>query len=312
MKGTNIVTSVYQIVTDNIINLLEQGVIPWQQPYRDVGGRWPVNARNIRYRGINVFILHTTKMMKGYTSNFWVTYKQAQAMNGTVKKGEKGTTIVFWKVGAPIREFDEATQRTVTRRPFMLRYYTVFNLDQTENVDLTRAMKMEQDEMDSELVYNPPIDEAEAIVATYFARDDAPKLVERAMSDAPYYIPSMDEIHVPLRGQANSPEDWYYILNHEIAHSTGHASRLNRKGIGEFSHGSYGKEELVAEMTNAFLCAESGIANRETDRNNAAYIQSWLTQLRADNTLVIQAASAAQKALDYILGVEYNQVTEEE
>ena len=301
--------SVYQIVTDNIIAMLEEGVVPWRKPWRSVGGNvWPRNARNVKYRGINVFILHTTKVRRGYASNFWVTYKQAQAMGGTVRKGEKGTTITFWKVGQPIREFDEDTQRTVTRRPFMLRYYTVFNIDQCENLTLTGAMKAEAEAIDDGLVYNPTLDDAEAIVATYFARDDAPTLFEQAQDEA-YYIPSMDEIHVPLRGQFDEPEGFYYTIFHEMAHSTGHAKRLNRKGIGEFSHGSYGKEELVAEMTNAFLNAEAGIDGKT--EQNAAYIQSWLTSLRADNTLVVQAASNAQKALDYIMGIEYNQDTNE-
>jgi antirestriction protein ArdC len=302
--------SVYQIITDNIIGMLEQGVVPWRKPWRSAGGNiWPRSARNIKYRGINVFILHTTKMARGYTSNFWVTYKQAQAMGGTVKKGEKGTTITFWKVGQPIREFDEDTQRTVTRRPFMLRYYTVFNIDQCENLTLTGPMKAEAEAIDSGLVDNPTLDDAEAIVATYFARDDAPTLRENAQDEC-YYVPALDEIVTPLRGQYDTPEGYYYSLFHEMGHSTGHAKRLNRKGIGEFSHGSYGKEELVAEMTAAFLNAEAGI-DGIVDQN-AAYINSWLTQLRADNTLVVQAASNAQKALDYIMGIEYNNESEVE
>lgn len=301
-------SSVYQIVTDNIISMLEQGVVPWSKPWRGIaGGGWPVNARGIRYRGINVFILATTKMRKGYGSDFWMTYKQAQELGGTVKKGEKSTLITFWKVGQPTREYDEETGRTVTRRPFMLRYYNVFNLDQTENVRLTGKMKAEAEAIDDVLTYVPTIDDAEAIVASYFVRDGAPTLRENAQDEC-YYVPSSDEIVTPLRGQFDKPEGYYYSLFHEMAHSTGHAKRLHRKQEGAFCSGSYGREELVAEMANAFLCTEAGIDG--TVEQSASYIQSWLNNLRADNTLVVQAASAAQKAFDYIMGIEYNQTDE--
>jgi antirestriction protein ArdC len=297
--------TVYEIVTDQIVKALEAGVVPWRRPWQTVAGRFPRNAQNRPYRGINVWLLAASRAVNNYKSNFWVTYKQAQKMGGTVKKGEKSTIVTFWKVGEPERDPETGKMR----RPFMLRYYRVFNLDQCENLKLTKAMKAEFDSIDA-LPELPSIDEAEAIVATYFARDGAPVLQPDG-GNAAYYIPSLDTLQVPERGQFSNPADFYATMFHEMTHSTGHESRCNRKLVGSHNRDSYGREELVAEMGAAFLQAESGIG-AETFDNNAAYIGSWLRTIKGDSRLVVQAASAAQKAVDFILGTEYNQDSTDE
>ncbi len=275
-------TDVYQIVTDRILRLLEAGTVPWHQPWKGLPPQNLVSRKP--YRGINVFLLNTAR----YTSPFWLTFRQVQSFGGRVRKGEHSMPVVFWKV------FKEETENEPKRIPF-LRYYSVFNVTQCEGIVVPEVEAVHSFE---------PIVRCEQVVS------DMPKrpVIHHGGSRA-CYSPTTDEITLPEAKVFESGEDYYSTLFHELTHSTGSQSRLNRKEIAEpskFGSDPYSREELVAEMGSAFLCGHCGIENRTVDQS-AAYVQHWLTRLKDDRKLVIHAASQAQKACDFILDVQHSE-----
>ncbi len=283
---------IYAIVTDKIINLLEQGVVPWRRPWTSAG--LPRNLVSKKsYRGINHFLLSASK----YVSPFWLTMRQANELGGHVRKGEESTVVVFWKVGdakQSTEDLDNETADAKARRRFLLRYYRVFNLEQCElpQAVLDKIPTVETHEHD-------PIEAAERIIA---AMPNPPE-VQHAGSKA-FYSPIADRITLPPRELFASAEEYYATALHETVHSTGHQKRLAREGICEvapFGSAVYSKEELCAEMGAAYLCAEAGISTAVID-NQAAYVAGWLKKLRDDRKLLIHAAAQAQHAADYILG----------
>lgn len=273
---------VYQIVTDKIIAALEGGTIPWRKPWK-ASEQAPRNFVSKKaYRGMNAFLMQLTP----YSCPYWVSFKQAQGLGGSVKKGEKGSIVVFWSF------IDKKDENGKEQKIPFLRYYTVFNLEQCEGIEWEMPSST-RNEFEA-------IDEAEKIASAY---PKAPRL--RHFGDSANYQPSLDLVTMPERTAFDTPANYYATLFHEFAHSTGHESRLNRAGITEFDRfGSerYAKEELIAEMASAFLCAEAGIVN--TVETSAAYIQGWLKALKNDRKLVVTAAGAAQKAADHILAKE--------
>lgn len=276
-------TDVYEIVTERICKLLEQGTVPWQQPWSVATGQ-PRNLVSKKpYRGINIFLLAAT----GYSSPYWLTFNQARQLGGTVKKGEKGSMVVFFKVDKVQDRNDPEKEST----RWILRYYTVFNVSQCEGIDAKVPAIETKDDVD-------PIEAAEAIIANMPNRPDISYEGSKA-----FYSPLIDKITLPPKATFNGGPEFYSTAFHEMTHSTGHESRCNRKeGMTNIKFGSesYSKEELVAEMGSAFLCAEAGIVDR-TINNSAAYINSWLKVLKGDKYLVVRAASGAQAASDYIL-----------
>lgn len=271
---------IYEMVTERIIKMLEQGVVPWRRP-------WVVNkAVNWKtqtpYRGINTILLPPGE---------YATFKQISEAGGKVKKGEKSHIVVFWKW---IDVEDEKTGE-IKKVP-LLRYYSVFEINtQCEGVESKRReVSFEHD----------PIAEAENIVSGYM---DAPKIYFK--SGRAYYVPSRDYISVPPLKDYPKKEEYYSTLFHEMIHSTGHKRRLNRPGIetkAAFGSEVYSKEELVAEIGAAMLCAKAGIDN-STMQNSVSYIASWLRVLKSQPKWVVQAAGLAQKGVDYILGVKYEE-----
>jgi len=276
--------NVYQIVTDHIIRQLEQGVAPWRKPWRT---ETPCNLVSGKpYRGINVFLLTS----QGYESRYWLTFNQARKLGGHIRKGERSTLVTFWHIGEEkiIRD-THGNERKQT--PFLLRYYRVFNLRQTEGIAEKLGLGTSTARVAS-------IEQCEAIAA------GMPNAPRHEQSDRAWYRPSTDTVGMPPRSLFNSSEEYYSTLFHELTHSTGHQSRIGREGIEQLnSFGSelYSREELVAEMGAAMLCGLTGIAPH-TLENSAAYLQSWLSALKSDSRMVVSAASAAQKAADYILG----------
>ena len=279
---------IYAEVTGKIVAMLEAGVIPWRSPIlgQQKSG-WPKNLDSGKpYRGVNVFLLAFTSWAKGYESAHWLTFNQAKAIGGSVKKGEKSSMVVFWKQYATKdRQTGEAVVVPV------LRYFNVFNVQQCDGVAVPDAP-----------VYEPtpfnPIEAAEAIVNGYEGRPE----IEHAGSRA-YYTPKTDAVTLPSPSRFSSNEEYYGTLFHELAHSTGHSKRLDRgidSELRAFTSAEYAREELVAEMTAAFLCGHAGIAPA-TVENSAAYIGGWIKTLKGDKRLAVAAAGAGQRATDWIL-----------
>jgi antirestriction protein ArdC len=275
---------VYRKITDEIIKKLEEGVVPWRKPWGDNGdGLGPRNLVSKRaYRGINTLLLSC----QGWSSPWWMTYKQAKDGGGNVRKGERGVPIVFWK-WLEKESTDDAGETNVRRFP-LLRYFTVFNGEQCDGVE-TPFCEPQND-------FNP-IERCERVQETM---PNAPQIVHR--EPRAYYRPNDDLVNMPRPTLFESPEEYYSTLFHELTHSTGHSSRLDRSGIravSAFGSHEYSKEELVAEMGAAFLCGRTRISPITID-GSASYIQHWVDALKEDHRMVVRAGAAAQKAVDYI------------
>ena len=267
-------SEVYQIVTDRILAALARGVVPWRKPWTGTP-TVPMNFVSRKpYRGSNRFLLDPAA--NGFTSPYWMTYKQASNLGGQVRRGEKSSLAVFWK-------FIEDRKNPLRKIP-ILRYFNVFNLDQIDGIAAPEPVANT----------NRPIDRAEQIVAGWA---DCPRILENG-GDKCYYSPSEDTISMALRCTFDTPEGWYATLYHEMIHATGHSRRLNRLERGAEA---YAREELVAELGASFLCEEAGIGNALTD-NSAAYIASWMQRLRSDPRAIVVAAGAAERAAEMILG----------
>ncbi|WP_417850299.1 ArdC family protein [Thalassoglobus sp.] len=289
---------IYQEVTDKIIERLDQGTVPWQNPIkRGSGDGWPKNIQSGKnYRGINVFLLGMTAWEAGFSSDYWITFKQAKERGGQVKKGEKSSLIIFWK------QLDKEDLETGEEIKIpVLKHYNVFNVEQCDGIDIPDA----PDEKPAEPF--EPLGKAEAIVSGYNERPTIREEGSRAC-----YRPSTDEVFMPLATRFSDRESYYSTLMHELSHSTGHSKRLNRgldTNLAPFGSPDYSKEELVAEMSAAFLCATCGISPPTIDQS-ASYLDHWRKQLKGDKKLIIQAAGAAQKSADWILGTQFNQSSE--
>jgi len=277
-------SSVYEIITDRIIKQLESGVAPWRKPWTC---HTPANLITQKeYRGLNVFTLAS----QGFASRFWLTFNQATKLGGRIRKGEKSSPVIFWTVG----DEQEATTpdgRRESSRPFLLRYYNVFNFSQTEGIDIPASLLQEARA-------NNPIETCDQIVT------NMPNPPTFQQSDKAWYSPSNDVVGMPAHGLFHSSEEFYAIEFHELAHSTGHPQRLHRENFdnpAHFGSESYSKEELIAEMTAAMLCGIAGI-EQKTLENSAAYLKTWIERLKSDSRLLVSAASQAQKAADFIQG----------
>jgi antirestriction protein ArdC len=290
--------TVYAVITDRIIQALETGTVPWRMPWRKIKPTSLANRAN--YRGINRFMLELATQINGYSSPYWLTFRQALAQGGNVKKGEKGWPCIFFKTldkddGAESGDpQDEAKDGEDTRRSRAIaRYFTVFNLDQCEGITAPALPDVAP--------FNP-IEACESIVTGFESRGPAMHMG----GNQACYIPLRDDVEIPPPQQFASPEDFYGTLFHEFGHGTGHPTRLARfettAAVAAFGSESYSREELVAEMTAAFLCAEAGISPPTLDQQ-AAYIKGWLSHLRDDSRAVVTAAAQAQKACDFILGI---------
>lgn len=292
---------VYEIVTDQVIELLEKGTVPWQKPWHGGKMMLPKNLVSKKgYRGINVFLLSVTAASMGYQSPYWLSYKQAQTCGGNVKQGEKSTLVVFWKLLDVEKEEVGETKKDMIP---LLRYYRVFNLEQCEGIDPKKLPADAMPAEDEDLLDFDPIEECEKVVWSFA---NSPEIIHDNERRA-YYRPMADIVHMPNKELFTSVEEYYSTLFHELTHSTGHEKRLGRKdnfAVAAFGSVDYSKEELVAEMGAAFLCGITGIVNRTID-NSAAYVQGWLKQLKNDKKLVVQAAAQAQRAVDHMLGVTW-------
>lgn len=277
-------TKVHDIITERIIALLEQGSVPWRKPW-SVTNQMPRNLVSKKpYRGVNVFLLTGSS----YESPFWLTFRQAIQLGGTVRKGEKACPVVFWKIPKA------GDGETAEKRPVpLLRYYHVFNLAQCD--------KLAPSATETQGAPQTTVLQAEQVVTGM----PNPPTIKHGMKEA-FYSPREDVVGLPSRQRFDRIEEYYTALFHELVHSTGHEKRLKRATLAEakeFGSDPYSKEELIAEMGAAFLCSHTGIVDRIIE-NSAAYIQGWLERLKNDRTLIVHAAAQAQKASDFILNQE--------
>lgn len=278
--------AVFDIVTDRIVLALEQGVVPWRREWNSLAFSPPKSLNTGKpYSGINFFLLSLCGSR--FTSPFWLTFKQAVDRGGKVRKGEKGMPIFFWKT----YETKEDINGKIETR-FVAQYYTVFNVEQCEGLEYPKPEEMTGPPVD-------PIDACEAVLTGF----NGPEL--RHGGTQASYSPIADAVQMPPKELFQTSEGYYSTLFHELTHSTGHESRLarfpNEQAPSAFGSADYSREELIAEMGAAFLCAHTGIDNATID-NSAAYINGWLRILKADKKAVVVAASAAQKATNLILG----------
>jgi antirestriction protein ArdC len=284
-------TNLYDEITDRIVAELEAGRLPWVQPWDSSGVVAPIsmprNAATSRgYSGINVLILWGAVVARGYSCQSWLTFRQALSLGGNVRKGERGTTVVYADRFVPddekrrAREMGEDAQAI----PFLKRF-TVFSTDQCDGLP-------------ANLVTAPPPVPEGLILPEVEALIRASGADLRLGGDRAFYAPALDYVQVPRPETYFEPINWHRTALHELGHWTGHASRLARDMTGGFGSKKYAQEELVAEMTAAFACATLGIV--PTVRH-ADYIGSWLEVLREDNRAVVRAASAASKAADFLL-----------
>jgi antirestriction protein ArdC len=300
---------VYQIVTDALLAKLETGTIAWRKPWHEMGA--PRNYVSGRfYSGINSFLLNMTGCLP-----FFLTFKQAKELGGSIREGAKSYPVIFFKMltkkeGAATPAGQPADDKKIP----MLQYYRVFSVEDVVGVKIKLP----------EVVARPahePVAACEQVLANWA---DKPKISH--MQQRAYYSPVLDYVNMPKPESFHSAPEYYATLFHELGHSTGHPRRLNREGITEaikFGSENYAREELVAEMSAAFLCAFTGIAPQVID-NSAAYLVSWLgklnpdqknavkdsdayrafwvEKLKEDKKLVVQAATRAKQAAEYILG----------
>lgn len=277
----------YEVITNRIIEKMEYGQVPWRKPWKFQLPRNFISKRP--YHGINLLML----TMSNYDTPYWLTFKQAKELGGTIKKGEHGTPVIFWKLLEVLDDTPEPEEENKIKTIPYLQYYTVFNLSQTEGIATPENAQQAKE----------PLAACEAIIEGF---TDKPETVH-TMEPRAYYRPATDTVHMPTRSSFVSPEEYYSTLFHEYTHATGHEKRLNRHAEEntnfDFGSKDYSREELVAELGSAFLCAEAQIDNSVLD-NNTAYLQSWLRELQADSKLVIHASARASKAVEYILKTE--------
>lgn len=279
----------YQRITDRIVSMLEEGTAPWRRPWSGADAGEPVNLKSGKsYRGINRLLLGCS----GYGSPYWLTYKQAKERGGHVQRGEKGWPCVFWKWLDVDREPDPETGEKRTGRVPLLRIYTVFNVEQTDGCrGVPETATDERSEPER-------IDAAEALWKGYAGRPELRHGGSRA-----FYRYGADLIGMPPLAAFETAETYYSTLFHEMTHSTGDAHRLDREGrtFHRFGDPVYSREELVAEMGSAFLCAEAGISAPVIE-NQAAYLASWIKVLKGKPKLCVIAAAQAQRGADWIMG----------
>lgn len=283
-------TDIYADVTERIISALESGTAPWVRPWGGNVPDLPHNASTLKpYSGANVLLLWAAAQACDYVSSGWVTFKQARALGGCVRKGETGTPIVFWYAAKPD---DKAkgkkggkgkTKPADDDKPVRMwaRYYTVFNVEQCDNIELPEQPAN---------TFNP-IERCDRVI-----KDTGAQIKHGGNRAA--YSPTTDRIRMPAPESFDIPESYYATLLHELCHWTGAHTRLDRDQSGAYGSESYAVEELVAELGSAFLCTRMGIAGQ---LNHADYLGAWIKLLRTSPRVIFSVASRAQAAADYVM-----------
>jgi antirestriction protein ArdC len=291
----------YQVINDHLVSMIENcGELPWQRPWAMAYGKQQQGFDGHIYRGSNWLITEITAQAREYTDPRWLTEKKIKELGGELIDGAKPTPICWWYKRNYTKEDDDGEEQL--KSYLTLKVWHVYNVAQVTGVDIE------------------PFPEPEDLTHAW-ALEDHEKVAKigeivRAMPNRPtvefggdraYYMPSSDVVRIPEKERFENPEEWATALTHELGHSTGHKSRLKRKGITDlllnpFGSEAYSKEELIAELTAAYVCGTAGIVTQGAYRNSAAYLKSWLKALKDDPKMLIMASAQAQKAADYILG----------
>lgn len=287
MSTTTTRFDLYQTVTDRIITLLEQGVIPWKKPWLDTGP--PINAISKRkYHGVNVWLL----LSLPYSQQQYLTFDQLKRVGGSVKRGEKGHLVVY-RALLEDKSKENGAPPTEAEKKYAMRYHVLFNVEQCTNIPESILFTSYKHPPD-------PIAACDELVANM---QQAPKIT--FTKQLAFYHIADDYVNMPKRKTFKSAEGYYHTLFHELVHSTGHETRLHRSSItdmAEFGSEPYSFEELIAELGASYLSSHVGITH--DIENSSAYIQAWLKELRGDKRLIISASAAAQRATNFILGVK--------
>ena len=287
-------SDIQEEVTQRIIAELEKGVAPWVKPWAvsHGSGKGPINLiSNKAYKGINIMLLG----MAGYESPYWCTYKQAMSRGGYVKKGEKGSTIVFWQMGNKKKGADEENDEDTkaSGKYFYLNTYTVFNVAQCEGLK-------DVPEIEKPVVSTlTKIESAEQVINNM---PDAPEL--RTNGTSAYFAPMLDTVVVPALDYYTVADEYYSSIFHEFGHSTGVEKRLDRfkgeKADFDMHSEKYAREELIAELVSCFSLNELGMKSETTFRNSASYLGGWIQKLKEDPAMLMSAMSKASEATDWI------------
>lgn len=280
--------SIYEMVTERIIEQLESGVIPWEKPWSGVRSGAFNRVSKKSYSLLNQMLLKN--------EGEYATFKQWTELGGHIRKGEKSEIIVFWKV-LPVEEIQEDGTKIVKQMP-LLKYINVFHISQIEGVEPLQKEELNDIE---------PIEKAEKILEDYWTREHI--TVEHIKGNKAFYSPMRDMIQLPLFEQFKDANEYYSTAFHESVHSTMKESRCNRaeerkNKLVAFGSEEYSKEELVAELGSASIMNMLGIETRKSFRNSSAYIQNWLSVLQNDVKFIVSASSKAEKAVNYILNIE--------
>ncbi len=277
--------NIYETVTQRILTQLEAGHVPWHKSWTAGVPKSFTTAKE--YRGVNVLMLASS----GFTSRYWVTYREALRLGGHVRQGERATPVIYWKwrTQEEMRKLAERTQGNIA--PCVPFGSCVFNLDQVEGVA--------RPEDDVTPDHDRRLTLADTLLTTM---PDRPQ-IEHQHLQTPHYSPLRDCVTLPHLSQFENAEAYYSVLYHELTHASGHPRRLNRFDLAAVDRlQGYSFEELVAEFGAAFLCAFTGITRPEQQTQHAGYIEGWARVFRGDSRVILRAASAAQRAADYIRG----------
>lgn len=291
----NTTQDIYDSITTRILESLETGVIPWRKPWEDsmpVIGQHRNAFTGHVYSGANAILTY----LGGYRDPRWCTYHQAEQAGGHVRKGEKSTRLIFMK---SVRKTDERTGEVSYQQ--YARAFWAFNVEQCEGLDLPPAPDMKPPAQDLSGLH----EESERVILDYIERSG---VRFKQNGNRATYHPEWDSVTVPPFESFTTPEGYYSVVFHELAHSTGHHSRLDRfnKSSAEAAHGKeeYSREELVAELGSCFCLAAVGLSSPDLERNQEAYIAGWAKALRDDRRMIVSASSQAWRAADLILGRE--------
>ena len=282
MQSNPAKADVYEQITNAIVSAIEEGADKYEMPWHALST--PLNAISRKpYRGVNVLMLWATVQKQAYTSNEWATYRQWQEAGAQVRKGERSTTVVFWKFYDRSEEQQEDVDAPEDRPRCFARCYHVFNASQVDGYVPQVAEQLPE---------SARIENAERFFASL------PAVVKHG-GDRAFYSPMGDFIKMPPFAQFKSPEAYVSTKAHEFGHWSGAVSRLNRDLSGRFGDERYSMEELIAELTSCFVCADLGIQS-EPRVDHAPYIASWLRVLKGDKKAIFTAASKAQEAASYL------------